>query len=68
MLAARARGLGTCFTTFHLFYEERAARILGIPFRDIMQAGLIPVAYAKRVSFRPAPREPVSSMIHWDNW
>jgi len=68
MLAARARGLGTCFTTFHLFYEERAARILGIPFRDIMQVALIPVAYTKRVSLKPAPREPLSSMIHWDNW
>ena len=23
MLAARARGLGTCWTIFHLYYEEK---------------------------------------------
>ena len=31
MLAARARGLGTCYTTLHLTEEKAAAEMLGIP-------------------------------------
>ena len=31
MLALRSRGLGSSFTTFHLFYEKEAAELLGIP-------------------------------------
>ena len=45
MLAARSRGLGTVWTTFHLFHEQEAAELLGIPFDEVMQAALIPVAY-----------------------
>jgi len=68
MLALRSRGLGSVFTTFHLHCEEDAAKILGIPYRQVMQAGLVPVAYAKGTSFRPALRRPLSSMLHWNNW
>ena len=68
MLAARARGLGTTFTSFHLFFEEDAAKLLGIPFKQVMQAALIPVAYTKGSQFKPAPREPVSTIVHWDGW
>src|SRR3954470_16355721 len=45
MLAARARGLGTAWTSVHLFYEEEAAGVLGIPYADVTQACLIPVAH-----------------------
>lgn len=68
MLAARARGLGTTFTSFHLFFEEDAAKLLGIPFKEVMQTALIPVAYTKGSEFKPAPREPVSTIVHWDGW
>jgi len=68
MLALRAHGLGSAFTTFHLFCEKEAAEILGIPFEQVTQAGLIPVGYVKGETFKPAPREPVQSMIHWDGW
>ncbi len=40
MLAARARGLGTAWTTLHLRYEEEAADLLGIPYSDVRQAAL----------------------------
>jgi nitroreductase len=33
MLAARAQGLGTVWTTFHLRHEREAAEVLGIPFQ-----------------------------------
>jgi nitroreductase len=68
MLALRARGLGSAYTSFHLSSEEEAAKLLGIPFKEVTQAALIPVAYTKGTNFRPGPRRAVSSMIHWDGW
>jgi nitroreductase len=68
MLAARARGLGTTWTSLHLFFEEQAAEILGIPYSEVMQAALIPVAYAKGTDFKPAPRDPLEATLHWEGW
>ena len=68
MLALRARGLGSAYTTFHLSSEEEAAKLLGIPFERVTQAALIPVAYTRGTSFKPGPRKPLSSMIHWNGW
>jgi nitroreductase len=68
MLAARARGLGTAWTTFHLRHEREAAELLGIPFDQVMQAALIPVAYTIGTGFRPGARHPLDSMVHWDHW
>jgi nitroreductase len=68
MLAARSRGLGTAWTTFHLQHEREAAEILGIPYEQVMQAALIPVAYTKGTAFRPAPRKPLAEVVHWDTW
>ncbi len=68
MLAARARGLGTVWTTFHLRHEREAADILGIPFEQVMQAALIPVAYTVGTDFQPAARSPLDTMVHWDRW
>jgi nitroreductase len=68
MLAARARGLGTCWTTMHLAHEEAAATVLGIPYPAVRQAALIPVAHALGDSFKPAPRQPLDRVVHWDAW
>jgi nitroreductase len=68
MLAARARGLGTCLTTVHLLFEEEAAGVLGIPYGEVTQVALIPVAYTVGTSFKPAPRESLESILHWDTW
>ena len=68
MLAARARGLGTCLTTLHLLFEEEAAQVLGIPYSAITQVALIPVAYTRGTSFKPAPRDSLERMVHWDSW
>ena len=68
MLAARARGLGTVWTTFHLRHEREAADILGIPFDEVMQVALIPVAYTIGTEFRAAARPPLDAMVHWDRW
>ncbi len=68
MLATRARGLGSSWTTLHLMHEEEAAALLGIPFAEMAQVGLIPVAYTAGTVFRPAPRAPLDGMVHWDHW
>ena len=68
MLAARARGLGTAWTTVHLFHEREAADVLGIPYDDVMQVALIPVAHTVGTDFRPGPRRDLSEVVHWDDW
>lgn len=68
MLAARSRGLGTSLTSFHLFFEQEAAEVLGLPYEQVMQAALIPVAYTLGTDFKPAPRKPLESLLHWDRW
>lgn len=68
MLAARARGLGTAMTTVHLFHEREAAEILEIPFDQVMQVGLIPVAHTIGADFRPGARKDLADVLHWDRW
>lgn len=68
MLAARARGLGTCWTTVHLHYEEEAAELLGIPFAAVTQAALTPVAHTLGTDFKPARRAPLETMVRWERW
>ncbi|HEU5098268.1 MAG TPA: nitroreductase family protein [Roseiflexaceae bacterium] len=68
MLAARARGLATCWTTLHLMFEAQAAQVLGIPFDSITQAALIPVAYPKGTAFRAAARKPLDEILHMNGW
>jgi nitroreductase len=67
MLALRARGLGTAWTTLHLMYEKDAAQILGVP-DTITQCALLPVAYTKGTDFQVAKRLPLASVLHWDRW
>ena len=54
-LAARERGLGTCWTAIHLAYEREAAELLGIP-------------YTKGTEFKPAWRLPIDQILHWNSW
>lgn len=68
MLAARARGLGTAWTTVHLMMEQQVADIVGIPFDTVQQACLSPLAYTKGTDFKPAARPSADSIIHWDTW
>ncbi len=68
MLAARNRGLGTCWTTVHLMHEEQAAEILDIPYAQITQCALIPTAYSVGTEFQPALRKPLDDVLHIDGW
>jgi nitroreductase len=66
-LAARSRGLGTAYTTLHLAHEAEAAEMLGIP-DTVTQVALIPVAYTKGTSFKPATRRPAAEITFWNAW
>jgi nitroreductase len=68
MLAARACGLGTTWTTLHLLCEEEAAQLLGVLYVEVNQAGWIPVAYTQGTHFRPARRAPLETVVHWEAW
>jgi nitroreductase len=67
MLAARARGLGTAWTTLHLRYEREIAQLLDIP-DNVRQGVLIPTAYYTGDSFKPARRQRLDDVLHVDRW
>jgi nitroreductase len=67
LLALRSRGLGSVWTTMHLFKEKEVAELLGIP-PTVTQAALFPVAYTIGTDFRPAARPPAQSVTYWDSW
>jgi hypothetical protein len=68
MLALRSRDLGSVWTTAHLAREARMADLLGIPYADVTQAGLFPVAYTIGTDFKPGPRSDLDDHIHWNRW
>lgn len=68
MLAARARGLGTAWTTLHLMFEKEVADLLDVPYDEFMQIALIPIAYTVGTNFKPAYRPPVENIMHFNTW
>ena len=58
MLALRARGLGSVWTTLHLQHEREAADLLGIPYDTVTQVALLPVAYTKGTDFPAGGTDP----------
>lgn len=67
MLAARARGLGSAWTTLHLMFESESVELLGVP-PTVTQAVLIPVAYYTGETFQPASRLPVRAVTSYNQW
>ena len=68
MLAARARGLGTCWTTLHLPFEQEVGSILEIPVQEVTQIAMIPIAYTLGTKFKAAPRRPLHEVMRLNNW
>jgi nitroreductase len=66
-LAARTRGLATTWTTVHLDREREVADVLGLP-ADVHQGCLLPTAYPRKTTFRPAPRRPLDEVLHVNGW
>ncbi len=67
MVALRARGLGSTWTTLHLAYEDEAAAALGIP-PDVTQTVLLPVAHMRGAVLKPAVRRSARELTYWNRW
>ena len=67
-LALRSRGLGSVLTTLHANREKEAAELLGIPYDQVTQVALLPVAYTKGMDFKPAARPPAETITSFDHW
>ena len=67
MLALRARGLGSTWTTLLVQREAEVAEILGIP-DGVSQTVLLPVGYMKDAVLRPAERAGARQVSYWNAW
>ncbi len=68
MLAARARGLGTVWTTAQGPLERELAEVLDVPYEEVMLAAFVPLAFTIGTDFKPAARIPRDRVLHWDRW
>lgn len=66
-LAARARGLGSAWTTFHLAHERAVAALLGIP-ETVTQVALLPVGYYTGTTFTATRRRPAREITYFNRW
>jgi len=66
-LAARARGIGSAWTTLHLDHEDAVAELLGIP-PTVTQVCLLAVGYYTGTTFTRAPRRPVTEVTYLNRW
>jgi nitroreductase len=67
-LAARARRLGSCWTTLHLPRERDAAEVLGIPFERVQQVALITLGYTLGTDFKPGRRVALERVVRYERW
>ena len=70
MLACRARGLGTSWTSIaQTFHEEEIAKVLGLPDDgSVRQGAMIPVAHTIGTVFKPKRTEPLDDFLHINGW
>jgi nitroreductase len=66
ILAARALGLGTTFTTVHIMDEAAVREILDIP-DDVFIGTVIPLGWPDR-EFGPVRRDDVAGVVRYDRW
>ena len=70
MLRFRFRGKTGRLLAIYDCIKERTPvdKINGIPFDQIMQVALIPMAYTKGTEFKAAYRPPVETVMHFNSW
>lgn len=66
IVAARALGLGSVFTTFHRVAEAAVRGILGLP-EEVQIAVTIPMGFPAR-PFRPVKRKPIEEVVRYEHW
>jgi nitroreductase len=66
ILAARALGIGTAFTTVYRVHEDEVREILGVP-ESFEIVALVPMGRPKG-KFGVAPRRPAEQVTHWNRF
>jgi nitroreductase len=66
IVAARALGLGTTFTTLHMVAEPTVREVLGIP-DAVRIAAMIPLGWPA-AAFGPVNRRPLEDFVHHNRW
>ena len=67
-LALRERGMGSAWTTAHLWREKEMAGLLGVPFDQYTQVGLFPIAYTIGTEFKTTYRKPFEEVASWNQF
>ncbi len=67
MLAMRARGIGTTWTSLLSARPDAIAKILGVP-EGVTQTVMLPAAYTLGAKLRPADRLPAREVTYWNRW
>ncbi len=66
IVAARALGLGTTFTTFHMIAEPTVREVLRLP-DDVLIGATLAIGYPDR-PFGALARKPIDEVMHWESW
>ena len=66
-LAARAYGIGSTLTSFHVGHEDEVRELLGLP-GDALTMALVPLGYPERGRWSQPVRRPVEQVVHWNGW
>lgn len=67
ILAARAYGIGSTLTSFHVSHEAEVRSLLGLP-DDALTMALIPLGYPAQGSWAQPKRRPLDEVVHWDQF
>lgn len=67
MLAMRARGLGSTWTSLLASRQEALRELLGAP-ADAVLTVMFPVAYTRGAVLKPAQRQDARSVTYWNRW
>jgi nitroreductase len=68
MLALRARGLGSAWTTMTCRREAEVGAVVGVDHTRFTHAGMFPIAYTIGTDFKAASRLDLSTVMHWNEW
>ena len=68
MLALRARGLGSAWTTMTCRREQEMAELLGVGADAYTQIGMYPGRLHDRHRLQAGPALDTSDVIHWNRW
>lgn len=67
MLALRARGIGSTWTTLLSARHDEVAQVLGLP-DSASHVVMLPIGYTKDAKLRRAPRASASEVTFWNDW